>query len=131
MTAAQTSKPPVIGDLAKPGQRQRLEIWCCNRECQRHTFLSPEEAIERLGANTTFPEAAHKLVCSACGARGSGGSRLITCRPSMEDFYANMAEQSGRPTPTPFNEGDYAKTVSDGAPRHPTRRHKRRGRGGW
>lgn len=124
-----TSKLPVIGDLAKPGQRQRLEIWCCNPACRRHCYLSPEEAIERLGAGTTFPHAARKLICSACGARGSGRSRLIQVRASMEDFYANLEANSGRPTPKPFNAGDYAGSRGiDEAPRQSTRWQRSRRR---
>ena len=128
MPVFEGSNPPIIGDLV--GARQRLEIWCCNRDCRRHTYLAPEDAVRLLGANTTFPQAARKLFCSACGARGSGRSRLIQCRGSMEDFYANLAEEGGMPSPRPFNEGYYAATVAREAPRSPVRRGRARRRGG-
>lgn len=83
------AKAPVLAELIR--DRQRLEVWCCR--CYRHEQIAPERAVELLGANTTFPMAANRLVCSACGARGR--EKWIHVRPSVEDFYARLEGQGG------------------------------------
>jgi hypothetical protein len=76
------SQTPVIGDLI--AQRQRLELGCAT--CRHSAVRSPLEAVERLGARTTFPQAGARLVCSGCGTRNGADGR-ISARPSMADYY--------------------------------------------
>lgn len=118
---------PVIGDLLAPGHRRRLEIWCGNHECGRHAFMEPEEAVARLGADTTFTDAGHKLVCSACGARGDGPSRLVQCRGSIEDYYKTLGQ------PMPDHRGGALTPSAELKPTPHGTTHRRRGRrrGGW
>lgn len=74
---------PTIGDLVASGCR--LEIWCCRDGCRRQARWPPAEAVAKLGARTTFPEAARRLRCDACGARGR--EKMVTCRPDVVDGY--------------------------------------------
>ncbi len=89
-----SGRAPVIGDLV--AMEQRLEIWC--GRCHRHAYMAPQEAVRLLGARTTFPQARLMLKC-ACGARGRHPNRWITCRGSMEDYYALLERRGGRPMP--------------------------------
>lgn len=113
---------PVIGDLLAPGNRQRLEIWCGNHACGRCAIMEPEDAVRLLGANTTFTDAARKLVCSACGARGDGPSRLVQCRGSIEDYYANLGQ------PMPDHRGGNLHPNRTLQPTSPGPKHRRRTR---
>jgi hypothetical protein len=79
---------PVIGDLVP--NRQRLELGC--GICRHSAVWSPLEAVERLGATTTFPQARARLVCSACRTRNGADGR-VSARPSMADYYARLREK--------------------------------------
>jgi hypothetical protein len=79
---------PVISDLIP--NRQRLELSCAI--CRHSAVWSPLEAVERLGARTTFPQARARLVCSACGTR-NGDDGWISARPSMVDYYERLREK--------------------------------------
>jgi hypothetical protein len=87
---------PVIGDLIERGQR--LEIGCA--KCRHAALWSPEEAVLRLGAATTFVGARDRLRCSACGAR-NGSEGRISARPCISDYYERLREKGmgmpGRP----------------------------------
>ncbi len=49
---------------------------------------SPQEAIERLGADTTYVQAGRRLYCPAC--RAAGYDTRVSVRASIEDFYDRL-----------------------------------------
>jgi len=80
------SNPPVLADFHAIGQG--LEIWCCQHGCQRMSYWTAEEAVSRLGPQTTIEEAQRRLSCVACGAKGR--ERLVRCRPSPTDYSRHL-----------------------------------------
>lgn len=76
---------PVIGDLVS--DEQRLEIGCA--VCRHSALWSPEDAVAKLGAGTTFLQARDRLRCSRCGTR-NGDRGLIQARGSIKDFYERL-----------------------------------------
>lgn len=58
---------------------QHLEIYCCFPTCRRRVLMPAAEAVARLGPDCTFPAAARRLRCQACGARGA--ENWIRARP--------------------------------------------------
>ncbi|KQY35424.1 hypothetical protein ASD38_02355 [Caulobacter sp. Root487D2Y] len=66
---------------------QRLVISCY--KCSRAPlYLSPEDAVARYGADTTFAALRRRLRCEACGARGR--DRQIDVRGCTNDYYDAM-----------------------------------------
>jgi hypothetical protein len=51
-------------------------------------YLSPEDAVARYGADTTFVALRRRLRCDGCGARGR--DRQIDVRGCTNDYYAAM-----------------------------------------
>ncbi len=83
------SRLPVIGELLTSGFR--LEVCCQHAQCGREdVFWTPEEAVAKLGADTTFVQARRMLTCSECKA--AGREQQVACRASVEDFYAAQDE---------------------------------------
>jgi hypothetical protein len=70
--------------------RQGRELDCA--VCRHGAVWSPLEAVERLGARTTFPQARARLVCSSCGTR-TGDDGRISARPSISDYYDRLCEK--------------------------------------
>jgi hypothetical protein len=78
---------PTMSDLLT--HEQHLVIEChgdgCTKERVRWT---PQEAIERLGADTTFVDAPRKLTCPVCKDRAP--EKRISVYPCSEDYYDFM-----------------------------------------
>lgn len=72
---------------------QRLRIECQGNDCGHKACWTPEEAIARLGANTTFAQARRKLTCPVCKDRRP--QKLISVYPASEDYYAWIAQRGG------------------------------------
>lgn len=76
---------PTLSSLLNVPQRLVISCYMCRRE---PVYLSPEDAVARYGANTTFVALRHRLRCEACGARGR--ERQIDVRGCTNDYYAAM-----------------------------------------
>jgi hypothetical protein len=58
-----------------------LDVFC---QCGHNGYLSVEQARERLDPASDFTEAAFKLRCVACGAKGGP---KVSVRFSIGDYY--------------------------------------------
>lgn len=66
---------------------QHLIVHC--HDCRHEVRLTPLQAVVALGEACPFEEAARRLRCSKCGARGRDGR--IAAYPCMADCYARNA----------------------------------------
>lgn len=80
---------PTMKDLLTYNQRLRIE--CHGVDCGHKACWTPQEAIERLGAETTFEQAKRKLTCPVCKDRRP--QKLISVYPDHTDYYAAMRSQ--------------------------------------
>jgi hypothetical protein len=76
---------PTLSSLLDVPQRLVISCYMCRRE---PVYLSPEEAVARYGADTTFVALRRRLSCEACGAQGR--ERQIDVRGCTNDYYAAM-----------------------------------------
>lgn len=81
----------MIGDLVE--MREGLEIYCTWHRCHHRAYWPPAKAVRLLGAATTFEEATRRLRCHACGARGWGPMKDVSCRPSIKDHYSHTGAE--------------------------------------
>jgi hypothetical protein len=78
------ARAPVVGDLLKINQHAEIE--CHWHACRRQVRWSALQAVQRLGLDTTWPQAAKRLRCHACGALGR--ERQVSIRPCTLDLSA-------------------------------------------
>lgn len=76
---------PTLSHLLEVPQRLVISCYKCPRE---PVYLSPEDAVARYGADTTFVALRRRLRCDGCGARGR--DRQIDVRGCTNDYYAAM-----------------------------------------
>lgn len=75
---------PVVGDLLAINQHADIE--CHWHACRRQARWTARQAVQRLGFDTTWPRAAKRLRCHACGALGR--ERQVSIRPCTLDLAA-------------------------------------------
>lgn len=90
-------RAPVVADLL--AINQHLVVSCCWPECRRSRRLAAVEAVQLLGPGLPIAQAARRLRCSACGARGR--EKLIEVRPCTLDAAAASARQAHAKDPPP------------------------------